>query len=243
MLRFALLLLLYVVAAFADVSKPPQCGFDQLIYEKAGITHSVYPDTYEPACPDNTNADYKEIRIKGADKLNFYVLFPNTNLSKKQKVSIHNINTHKKLAECEGDDDAHFCPPIILLESEFILRMPYGSQDALEVVIVSTTPIPYYYYAYYRLPAWATVTTVIATFVFLFLMTTLCCCCILMMCRHHRGERTTTTGHCRRRRHVPAGQPVYSTSNPVLFDLPPIYMVHEEGPLPEKSAPPTQSEA
>jgi len=172
--------------------------------------------------------------------MNFYVLFTHTHLSKQQKVVIRNVDS-KPLSECEGEDDPNFCPPVILLENSFILQIPrqINMDDDLQVVIVSTSEIPFYYYAYSRLPAWAAVVTVITLFVFLFLMTTLCCCCILMMCRRQqmRQERTISAGHGRRR-NAPNGSPVYSPTSPVLFDLPPIYVVPEAAPLPEKSAPP-----
>jgi len=249
MLRFAFLVLLLIFTSASidaqvnSTAPSPNCGSNSLTFnvQETGQSFTVNPHTVEHVCGPNYGST--RIIVKGTQNLNFYILFTKTDLNKQQTVSILNTN-NEVLSQCSGSyNDGSFCPPVIMLENSFILELPTGLDDAVQVVIVSTTAVPYYYYAYSRLPAWAAVTTVIATFV-LFLMTGLCCCCLVMMCRrqHHRRAATHSSGptQCR---NLPGGSPLYSTDTPVFFDLPPIYVAREEGPLPQKTAAPVHPDA
>jgi len=260
MLRFAFLVLLSIftsasinaqVSPTTSIPPPtpnPNCRFNSLTFnvQQTGQSFTVNPNTVSQTCSPNASpyAGKSRIIVKSTQDMNFYILFTKTDLNKQQTVFILNSN-NETLSQCSGsDNDGSFCPPVIMLENSFILELPGGLEDAIQVVIVSTTAVPYYYYAYSRLPAWAAVTTVIATFVFLFLMTGLCCCCLVMMCRrqHHRRAATHSSGptQCR---NLPGGPPLYSTDTPVFFDLPPIYVAREEGPLPQKTTAPVHPDA
>lgn len=212
-----------------NVDRPGEVSY---IMNNLGDTLTVTPNTYQEKCQKSLIQD-TFIRVNGTENMNYYILFTHTNLNPGQRVSILD-DDWSILAVCEGDDDdgVQFCPPVILLKKSFILRLPY-SQD-VQVVIVATSPIPYGYYAYSQLPAWATVATVIVTFIFVFLMTLLCCCCLRMLCCRRRRETTVSSGHARCHRNIPDGPPVYS-ANPVIFDLPPIYVVREEAPVSPKT--------
>jgi len=247
MFRLALLLLLISTAVYAESVTTHNCDYDmnrrinevKFTVNNIGDTLDVNPLTFQTYCQgfDNGHKD-SFVRVAGPPDANFYILFTQTHLKRNQKVSI--VDVDKKmtvLAKCEGDEDSNFCPPIVLLKNEFYLRMsPDMTENDLKVVIVSTTKIPYYYYAYSQLPAWATVMTVFITFVFLFLMTLMCCCCVLMMCRRRRRATVGTASHRGCRRTHADGPPVYSTANPVIFDIPPTYVEHEQAPaIPQKS--------
>jgi len=197
-----------------------------------GNTLTVTPQTYANCDGHTLNGD-TYIRVNAPKDMNYYILFTNAHLSSWQKVYI--IDDDQTIAVCEGDNSgAQFCPPVIFLKNSFTLQLPPGHDHDVQVVIVATSSIPYAYYAYSQLPAWATVATVIVTFIFVFLMTLLCCCCLRTLCCRRRRERTVSSGHARCGRNIPDGPPVYS-ANPVIFDLPPIYVVREEAPVSPKT--------
>jgi hypothetical protein len=203
-----------------------------------GDTLVIDPLSFEHQCPEFPEDNKATVvHIIGKSDANFYILFTETNLGHNEKVSIIVPEDEKKktVAECVGDS-SNFCAPIVLLKNEFYFKLPpFLSENAIKIVVVSTTHIPYSYYAYSQLPAWATVVTVFITFVFLFLMTLMCCCCMLMMCRRHRRASVVTASPLGRRTHSD-GPPVYSTANPVIFDIPPTYVEHEQAPpMPQKS--------